>query len=60
MSTSRLTKLMINVGMDVRKLGEVLALPGLTLIELDYDETTSSMVVHVSEVGERLEDLILR
>ena len=48
----------IDVGMDLRKLGEVLALAGPNdLIELDYDETTSSMIVHVSEVRRTIRGL---
>ena len=48
----------IDVGMDLRKLGEVLALAGPNdLIELDYDETTSSMIVHVSDVRRTIRGL---
>ena len=39
-------------------MGEVLALAGPNdLIELDYDETTSSMIVHVSEVRRTIRGL---
>ena len=48
----------MEIGIDLRKLGEVLALAGPNdLIELDYDQATSSMVVHVSEVRRTIRGL---
>ena len=48
----------MDVGIDLRKLGEVLSLAGPNdLIELDSDQGTSSMVVHVSEVRRTIRGL---